>query len=167
MKRPAKLILILAAAALAAATGFAFTAKPVAPEVRFATLAGQAITTSDLRGKVVLVNFWATSCEVCMHEMPMMVETYRKFAPQGYEMVAVAMSYDHPNLVAGYAQKNALPFRIALDLDGSIAKAWGNVQVTPTTFVIDRRGRIVKQYVGEPAIAELHAVLGKALSDPA
>lgn len=142
-------------------------ARETAPEVRFATLAGQNFTTADLRGRVVLVNFWATSCEVCVHEMPMMAETYRKFAPRGYEMVAVAMSYDHPNLVAGFVQKNALPFRVALDLDGEIAKQWGNVQLTPTTFVIDRRGRIVKQYLGEPGVEELHAVLDKALADPA
>ncbi len=99
--------------------------------------------------------------------MPMMVDTYRRFAPRGYEMVAVAMSYDHPNLVAGYVRKNGLPFKVALDLDGSLARKWGGVQATPTTFVIDRRGNIVKRYVGEPAAAELHAVLEKALADPA
>ncbi|MBS0335731.1 MAG: TlpA family protein disulfide reductase [Proteobacteria bacterium] len=163
-KRFGKLILILA---LAAAGGCSSTPGDNAPQVRFATLAGQSFTTADLRGKVVLVNFWATSCEVCVREMPMMAETYRKFAPRGYDMVAVAMSYDHPNLVADYAQKHALPFRVSLDFDGAIAKQWGNVQATPTTFVVDRRGRIVKQYVGEPSVAELHAVLEKALAEPA
>jgi peroxiredoxin len=159
-----KLILILGAlAALGCTPGYGDTA----PEVRFTTLSGRNISTSDLRGKVALVNFWATSCEVCVHEMPMMVEAYRKYGPQGYEMVAVAMSYDHPNLVAGYVQKNALPFQVALDLDGTLAKSWGNVRATPTTFVIDRRGRIIKQYVGEPSMAELHAVLEKALAEPA
>jgi peroxiredoxin len=159
-----KLILILA---MAAAGGCSSEALDTAPEVRFATLAGQNFATSDLRGKVVLVNFWATSCAVCVHEMPMLTQTYRKFAPRGYEMVAVAMSYDHPNLVADFAQKNRLPFRVALDPDGAIAKQWGNVQATPTTFVVDRRGRIVKRFVGEPAVAELHAVLERALADPA
>ncbi len=153
------------AASLAA--GCASDAKSPAPEAKYVTLGGQNFATSDLRGKVVLVNFWATSCEICMHEMPMMTDTYRKYAPQGYEMVAVAMSYDHPNLVADYVKRTGLPFRVALDLDGAVARAWGNVQVTPTTFVIDRRGRIVKRYVGEPKAAELHAVVEKALSEPA
>lgn len=138
----------------------------MAPEVRFATLDGQNISTTDLRGKVVLVNFWATSCEVCLHEMPMLVDTYRKFSPRGYEIVAVAMSYDHPNLVAGYAKKQALPFKVALDLDGGLAKSWGSVKATPTTFVVDRQGRIVKKYVGEPTAKELNAVLEKALAGP-
>jgi peroxiredoxin len=164
--RFAKLIRIAASAALVGVAGCPLTNADVAPEVRFATLAGQTISTSDLRGKVVLVNFWATSCDVCVHEMPMMVETYRKFAPRGYDMVAVAMSYDHPNLVAGYAQKEALPFKVALDLDGGLAKSWGNVQATPTTFVVDRRGRIVRKFQGEPTQGELHAVLEKALAEP-
>lgn len=138
----------------------------MAPEVRFATLGGQSISTTDLRGKVVLVNFWATSCEVCLHEMPMLVDTYRKFAPRGYEMVAVAMSYDHPNVVADYVQKQALPFKVALDLDGGLAKSWGSVKATPTAFVVDRQGRIVKKYVGEPTAKDLHAVLEKALAGP-
>lgn len=150
----------------ATAGGCGFTTGETAPEVRFATLGGQQFATSDLRGKVVLVNFWATSCVTCVHEMPMMVETWRKFAPRGYDMVAVAMSYDHPNFVAGYAQRNALPFKVALDTDGAIAKSWGDVQLTPTTFVVDRRGRIVKRYQGEPTAAELHAVLEKLLTDP-
>ncbi len=167
MERFAQLIRIVASAASLLAAGCSTDETSLAPEVRFATLAGQTVATSDLRGKVVLVNFWATSCEVCVHEMPMMTETYRKFAPRGYEMVAVAMSYDHPNLVAGYVQKQALPFKVALDLDGGLARSWGNVQATPTSFVVDRRGRIIKRYVGEPTAAELNAVLEKALADPA
>ena len=153
MNLSGKLIRILVSLSFALGS-CAFTADEKAPEVRFATLGGEQFSTSDLRGKVVLVNFWATSCEVCIHEMPMLVETYRKFAPRGYEMVAVAMSYDHPNLVADYAQKNRLPFKVALDVEGAIAKQWGNVRVTPTTFVVDRRGRIVKQFVGEPTAAD-------------
>ena len=152
---------------MTAAAGCSSAVGDTAPEVHFVTLGGQNLSTSELRGKVVLVNFWATSCEVCMHEMPMMAATHAKFAARGYEMVAVAMSYDHPNLVAAYAQKAGLPFKVALDLDGAIAKSWGNVQATPTTFVVDRRGHILKQYVGEPSVTELHVVLEKALAEPA
>ena len=95
-----------------------------------------------------------------------MIETYNKFSPRGYEMVAVAMSYDHPNLVADYAQKNRLPFKVALDLSGEIAKRFGNVSATPTTFLLDKKGRVIKQYLGEPDWAEFHALLERALSDP-
>lgn len=162
-----KLIAVIAAAAIAATSAFVLTRDETAPEVRFTALTGEHFATSDLRGKVVLVNFWATSCETCVKEMPMLIETHRRFAPRGYATVAVAMSYDHPNLVADYAQKNALPFRVALDTSGAIARGFGDVRLTPTTFILDRRGRVVKQYLGEPDRAELQALIEKVLADPA
>jgi peroxiredoxin len=163
------IVIGLAALALGAAASFALLRDggTSAPEVRFATLSGQSFATSELRGKVVLVNFWATSCVVCVKEMPRMVETYKKYAPRGYEMVAVAMSYDHPNQVAEFAKSRDLPFQVALDADGAIAKSFGEIRVTPTTFVLDKRGRILKRYLGEPDWAEFHDLLDKALRDPA
>jgi peroxiredoxin len=143
------------------------TRETSAPEVRFATLSGDSFATSDLRGKVVLVNFWATSCVSCVQEMPKMIETYKKYAPRGYEMVAVAMSYDHPNQVAAFAKSRALPFKVALDTNGAIAKSFGDIRITPTTFLLDRKGRVLKQYLGEPDWAEFHGLLDKALGDPA
>jgi peroxiredoxin len=164
-----RIIVAFVALALGAAASFAVFrgGQDSAPEVRFATLSGRSFATSDLRGKVVLVNFWATSCVVCVKEMPRMVETYKKYAPRGYEMVAVAMSYDHPNQVAEFATSRGLPFPVALDTDGAIAKSFGNIRVTPTTFVLDKRGRVLKQYLGEPDWAEFHGLLDKALGDPA
>jgi peroxiredoxin len=163
-----KLIVAVAAMAIAAGAGVALlTRQTPAPEVRFVTLTGQNFATSDLRGKVVLVNFWATSCVACVEEMPKMVEAWQKFSPRGYEMVAVAMSYDHPNLVAEFTQKRALPFKVALDADGAVARGFGDVSVTPTTFLLDRRGRIVKHYVGEPDWNEFHALVERVLAEPA
>ncbi|MEI6484263.1 MAG: TlpA disulfide reductase family protein [Betaproteobacteria bacterium] len=134
-----------------------------APEVQFNTLKGERINTSDLRGKVVLVNFWATDCEVCVREMPKLVETYRKFEPRGFETIAVAMRYDPPNFVVNYAEKNALPFKVALDVSGELAQRFGNVSLTPTTFIIARDGRIVKRFLGEPDFEALHVLLEKEL----
>jgi peroxiredoxin len=162
-----KLIVGLAALAMIAAAAALFMQRSSAPQVSFATLSGEKLATSDLRGKVLLVNFWATSCVVCVKEMPRMVETYKKFAPRGYEMIAVAMSYDHPNQVAEFAQRRALPFKVALDGNGEIARGFGNVRVTPTTFLIDKQGRILKRYLGEPDWAEFHALVEKALQEPA
>ena len=167
MKLSARIFAGVAAIALIGAGAFVYLRKEPAPEVQFTRLAGGNFSTADLRGKVVLVNFWATSCETCVHEMPKMIETYNKFAPRGYDMIAVAMSYDHPNYVAQYARNNKLPFTVALDTSGEIAKRFGNVQVTPTTYLIDKQGRIIKQYLGEPNWVEFHALLDKVLSDPA
>lgn len=138
--------------------------KEAAPSVTFKTLNGEQITTASLKGKVVLVNFWATSCSTCIAEMPEMVETYKKFQGRGLELVAVAMSYDPPNYVLNYAETRELPFKVALDADGSAAKSFGDVKLTPTTFLIDKEGHIVKRYVGKPEFPALHQLLEKSLA---
>lgn len=154
----------IAAAVLCAALGLAAcSGDPHAPEASFSTLAGERLSTEQLRGKVVLVNFWSTSCVSCVREMPKMVETWRKFAPRGYEVVAVAMSYDAPAQVAEFARSRALPFKVALDSTGALARSFGDVRATPMSFLIDRQGRIVKRYLGEPDWADLHTTVEKAL----
>ncbi|MBI5276940.1 MAG: TlpA family protein disulfide reductase [Burkholderiales bacterium] len=136
-----------------------------APESTFVLLDGTARSTADLKGKVTLVNFWATSCTTCVAEMPKMVQTYDKYKDRGYDHVAVAMSYDPPSYVVNYAQTRKLPFKVAIDNTGNVAKAWGDVQLTPTTFLVNKRGEIVKRYVGEPDFAELHRLIEKLLAE--
>ena len=144
----------------------AFLRQPAAaPEVTFVSLKGESITTSGLKGRVVLVNFWATDCAVCLKEMPDMVRTYERYRDRGFELIAVAMKYDPPHFVVSYADKNRLPFRVALDPLGEIAKAFGDVRLTPTTFVIDKRGEIVFRITGEPDFARLHALLEEKLKE--
>lgn len=138
--------------------------KEMAPSVTFKTIDGRQLTTESLRGKVVLVNFWATSCSTCIAEMPQMVETYNKYREKGLEFVAVAMNYDPPNYVLNYSQTRQLPFQVALDTDGGAAKAFGDVKLTPTTFVIDKQGNILKRYVGIPEMASFHQLIESALA---
>ena len=161
MKRT--LVVAAVALVLGIAASLALLQNRQAPEVRFAALSGEQFSTSDLRGKVVLVNFWATWCTTCVQEMPKFTDTYRKFSPRGYEMIAVAVQSDHPNNVAAFTQKRALPFKVALDGDGDIAKQFGRVRITPTSFLIDKNGRVLKEYIGEPDWAEFHALVEKAL----
>jgi len=167
MKTQTKLIALVAAVAIAAGAAFAILLRPELPQAQFVALSGGNFSTADLRGRVVLVNFWATSCVTCVEEMPKMVEAWTQYAPRGYEMVAVAMSYDHPNAVAEFARKQALPFRVALDASGAVARAFGNVNVTPTTYLLDRSGRIVAKYVGEPDWKDFRARVERALAAPA
>ena len=155
---------LVAAAALSLAAFFARTVT--APEVTFVSLQGEKVTIAGLRGRVALVNFWATDCPICMKEMPAMVRTYGKFRDRGFEFIAVAMKYDPPNHVISYAEKNRLPFKVALDPLGEIAQAFGDVKLTPTTFVIDKRGNIVFRVTGEPDFARLHALIEENLKEP-
>ena len=155
----------IGAAVLAIAGGayVAIFSQQQAPDVTFIGIDGQKISSQDLRGKVVMINFWATSCTTCVKEMPQMVETYNKFKGQGLEFVAVAMSYDRPDYVLNYASTRQLPFKVALDSGGDMAKQFGDVSMTPTTFVIGKDGKILKRYLGEPDFKSLHALLEKSL----
>jgi peroxiredoxin len=166
LTRPVLLALIVAVAATAAlATWRVLAAREPAPAVSYTLLDGSKASTEAMRGKVLLVNFWATSCTTCVAEMPQIVATHEKFKSRGYETVAVAMSYDPPAYVARFAETRKLPFGVAIDNTGAIAKSFGDVQMTPTTFLIDKQGRVVKRYLGAPDFAALHTLIGELLAE--
>jgi len=158
-----KLIAALGVVAIGVFAAFLATPHRPATDANVVTLDGRTVSIAALKGKVTAVNFWATWCGACIREMPKMVEAHRKYAPQGYEMVAIAVR-DRPEAVAEYAQRNALPFRVALDA-GEAALRFGNVRITPTTFLIDRNGRVLKRFVGEPDWKEYEALVERALAD--
>jgi peroxiredoxin len=160
---------IVAAAGLlaVAAVGVYFAVAPgtAAPASTFVLLDGTKQTTADLKGKVTLVNFWATSCTTCVAEMPKIVQTHDKYKARGYDTLAVAMQYDPPAYVVNYAQTRKLPFKVAIDNTGAVARAWGDVKLTPTTYIVNKQGEIVKRYIGEPDFAELHQLIEKLLAE--
>ena len=167
MKNSRLLIATVAAAAigLTAYLSLGSMAYSQAPTVAYTLLDGTQSTTDQLRGKVVLVNFWATSCTTCVKEMPQIVATHEKFKARGYDTLAVAMSYDPPAYVANFAETRKLPFGVAIDNTGVIAKSFGDVQLTPTSVLINKRGEIVKRYVGEPDFAALHQLVEELLAE--
>lgn len=160
MKRLTWIALLLAACLL----GTAGCSADKAPLSTFTLLDGSRMTSAELTGKVSLINFWATSCTSCVAEMPELVATHNKFKEKGFETVAVAMSYDPPSYVVNFAQTRQLPFKVAIDNTGAVARDWGDVRLTPTTYVVDKQGRIVKRYVGQPDFAELHQLIERLLA---
>lgn len=138
--------------------------KDQAPEVTFTTLDGRKIMLSELKGKVVLVNFWATDCPGCIKEMPDLIKTYNDYKDKGFELIAVAMSYDPPNHVLNYTQKNALPFPVMHDGYGEIAASFNDVRVTPTAFILDKQGKVIRRVIGELDFPQLHALLDSQLA---
>jgi len=139
--------------------------KVPAPAVTYTLLDGQTTSTEKLKGQVVLVNFWATSCATCVAEMPEIIATHKKYQPKGFNTIAVAMSYDPPAYVANFAQSRQLPFGVAIDNTGAIAKGFGDIRLTPTTLLINKRGEIVKRYVGAPDFAALHQLVESLLAE--
>jgi peroxiredoxin len=158
----------LAAAAAAAAAALLLgggNARTQAPQVDYILLDGSTLSTTQLKGQVVLVNFWATSCTSCVGEMPQIVTTFETYRSRGYQTVAVAMQDDPPANVASFAESRKLPFGVAIDNTGAIARSFGQVQFTPTSFLINKRGEIVKRYVGAPDFAALHALVEQLLAE--
>lgn len=155
----------MAAAMMISLGVYLTTSTSLAPKSSFVMLDGSKRDETSLKGKVTLVNFWATSCTSCVAEMPRLVSTYKKYKPVGFDTIAVAMSYDPPSYVVNFAQTRQLPFGVAIDNTGAIAKAWGEVKLTPTTYLVNKRGEIVKRYIGEPNFVELHQLIEKLLSE--
>lgn len=162
--KPLVYALVAAAGLAAAAAVYLGGGADKAPESTFVLLDGSQRTTADLKGKVTLVNFWATSCVTCVAEMPKLMATHDKYKDRGYNTLAVAMSYDPPSYVVNYAESRKLPFQVAIDNTGAVAKAWGDVKLTPTTYLVDKQGQIVKRFVGEPDFAELHQLIERLLA---
>lgn len=161
MKKALLTLLALAVIGLIAYTTL-FDRNP-APQVSLTSLSGQQADIASLKGKVVLVNFWATSCPGCVEEMPEIKQLHQQYGARGLQIMAVAMSYDPPNYVRAFVQQNQLPFFVALDSQGSIAKAFGDIQLAPTTFLIDKQGNILKHYVGEMDFKEVRQILQQQL----
>ncbi len=165
MKKKWGLILgIIVLGTLVALAAHLFGQRRVAPQTVFTTIAGKRLPLRSLRGKVVLVNFWATSCPGCVKEAPELVKIYNHLHKRGFDLVAVAMKYDKPTYIRAFIIKFHLPFTVTYDADGANAKAFGGVQLIPTSFLIDRNGRIVKSFLGEVSTAKLSNLITKVLA---
>lgn len=130
-----------------------------APALTFAAMDGQKIRLYDLRGKIVLINFWATSCGICLKEMPDLIAAYRQYRSRGFEVIAVAMRYDEPEKIREYVRKQSVPFHVVFDRDGALAREFGQINGTPTTFLIDKSGRRISRTVGVINFKKLRAFL--------
>ncbi|MCQ9615575.1 TlpA family protein disulfide reductase [Paenalcaligenes niemegkensis] len=135
-----------------------------APDVSFHTLDGDDITLQSLKGNVVFLKFWATDCTTCVAQMPDTAQYHTDYADKGLSVIAVAMKHDPVNYVRNFTESRQLPFTVALDSDGSVAKAFDDVRLTPTAFLIDRQGHIVRRYVGNYDKQTFINTLEKALA---
>ena len=141
----------------------------VAPAFSLADMDGESHALADYRGKVILLNFWATWCPPCRHEMPAMERLYQRFRDQGFIVLAVNQ-WEEPDLVFAYTgDLNVFPsFPILFDPQSTVSQQYG-VKGLPTSFVIDRQGRLVYRAIGgrEFDHPEILQTIGGLLSAPA
>ena len=134
------------------------------PEIVVTSITGEAIKLYQDKNNFTIINFWATDCPGCIKEMPGLTNIYNQLKGQGLQIIAVSMSYDPPNQVLNFTHKNKIPFPVVLDVDGQIARSFGDIRLTPTSILIDKNGKIIDKVIGELDFNKLNALLKKHLN---
>ena len=137
--------------------------RRAAPDFTLADATGQYVKLSDYKGKVVLVNFWATWCGPCALEIPWFEQFEQQYRSKGFEVLGVSMDEDGWNIVKPYISEHKINYRVLLGND-SVGALYGGVDSLPTTFIIDREGRIAFPHVGlaekNEYLTEIQTLLG-------
>jgi thiol-disulfide isomerase/thioredoxin len=160
------------AASLSQTAGVA-TQKPLpnAPEATFKDLEGKDVSLASLKGKVVIINFWATWCEPCQAEIPWMIGFQKKYADKGFTLLGVAMDEEGKSVVEPYVQKTqfdveghpmTMNYPIVLG-DDDLADKFGGLLGLPTTYVITRDGKVAKRYIGLASESDLDKLIQSLL----
>lgn len=136
-----------------------------APDFSLQTLDGKTLKLSDLRGKAVVLNFWATWCSPCKAEMPWFVDFQKEYGSQGLQIVGVAMDDSAKEEIAKFAKDMSVNYPIVLGKE-SLADQYGGVEFLPTTFYIDRSGNIQNRVFGIVDRREAEASVKKAIASP-
>ena len=137
--------------------------KP-APEFALTDSSGETISVRNYRGKVLLLDFWATWCHGCKQEIPWFSEFHRKYASKGLNVVGLSMDSDGWKSVRPFLKSANVPYRIIVG-DDAIAKKYG-IESMPDTFLIDRDGRIAATYFGLVDQSDIEANIQTMLSQP-
>lgn len=138
-----------------------------APDVAITSLDGATTRLDQWRGRPVLVTFWSVDCPGCLRDMPRLAALHADFAARGLEVVGIAMPWNRPDHVLAMARGRNLPYRIGLDIDGRVTAAFGRVDRTPTSFLIDPDGRIRYHTTGEIDIDKVRTLVAAMLAAPA
>jgi len=123
---------------------------------------GKTVDLAALKGKAVVVNFWATWCGPCKSEIPGFLKVYDKYKKQGFEIVGISLDQKGWDAVKPFIEKYKLSYPVVID-DGSIAAKYGDIRSIPTSFFIDRKGNITDSHVGYMSEQDFEAKVKKLL----
>lgn len=139
--------------------------RKVAPEFTLKDSEGQTVHLADYKGKVVLLDFWATWCGPCKIEIPWFMEFEKQLKDRGFAVVGVSMDEDGWNVVKPYIQQYKVNYRILLGND-QVGEIYGGVESLPTTFLIDRQGKIAAVHIGLSGKDEFKNAITELLDAP-
>jgi thiol-disulfide isomerase/thioredoxin len=137
-----------------------------APDFTLETLDGQSLSLSSLRGKAVLLNFWATWCGPCKIETPWLVELQKQYGAQGLQIVGVAMDDSGKEEIAKFAKDMGVNYPVLLGKE-AVGDAYGGVPALPESFFVSRDGKIVDKIMGLQGKSEIEDAVKKALNTQA
>jgi cytochrome c biogenesis protein CcmG/thiol:disulfide interchange protein DsbE len=138
--------------------------KQKAPNFSLKSADGKTIELAKLKGKVVLLNFWATWCGPCRKEMPDFVEAYKRLKPSGLEIIGVSLDEQGWDVVRPFLKQYGINFPVVVG-DGTVANAYGGIEFLPTSFLIDRNGFIVDKHVGMLSKEQLERKIAPLLQE--
>ncbi len=138
--------LMIGLAAMGCGAQEASSRKPAA-DFNVKRLDGQTLQLSALKGKVVLLDFWATWCPPCRAEIPHFKELYDQYKGKGLEIIGLALDQDGEATVRSFAQQNGIQYPLAMGSQ-ALTQAYGGILGIPTTFLIDKQGKIAQKYIG-------------------
>jgi cytochrome c biogenesis protein CcmG/thiol:disulfide interchange protein DsbE len=141
-----------------------FSTSGLAPDFSLTDLSGRALRLSDHRGKVIVLDFWATWCEPCKEEIPHFVEMQNRYAAQGLQVIGISMD-DEDKPVRDFQQKYKMNYPVARGTP-ELAGQYGGILGLPITFVIDRTGHIAARHIGAVNVSAIDAEVQKLLAQP-
>ncbi|MGI8891469.1 MAG: TlpA disulfide reductase family protein [Chthoniobacterales bacterium] len=164
--RPILLPLALAMAGyfLPAPAALAAEKVSVAPAWKLQNLEGKTVQLSDFKGKVVVLNFWATWCPPCRAEIPDLVALQKRYAARGLVVVGISLDEGGPAKVASFVKKMGINYQVVMG-NQEIAQAYDGIEVVPTTFIIDRKGNVASALQGATNVEGFEAQIKPVLEE--
>ena len=157
LRKLALVLFVLTTAAL-----LAQEANQTAADFSLTDLQGRKLSLAEYKGKVILLDFWASWCVPCQAEIPRFIEWQKKYGPQGFQVIGLSMDDDKKPAQA-FARRYKLNYPVAMGSE-KIAESYGGVLGFPANIIIDRQGRVVAKHVGETDLNDLETEIKAALS---